>query len=73
MASLLSMFWFLGLACTSSNLTEFHLIPSVHLTELCSHLRLLLELLNLRHPFQVEAAFVVDIDGNIVLPFCCHA
>ena len=59
-----------GLACASSNLNlmEFHLIASVHLTELRSHLRLLLELSNLRHPFRVEAAFVVDIDGNIVLP-----
>ena len=59
-----------GLACASSNLNlmEFHLIASVHLTELRSHLRLLLKLSNLRHPFRVEAAFVADIDVNIVLP-----
>ena len=66
----MSMFWLLSLACASSNfnLMEFHLIASIHLTELRSHLRLLLALSNLRHPFRVEAAFVVDIDGNIVLP-----
>ena len=39
---------------------EIHLIASVDLIELGSHLYLLLELSNLRHPFRVEVAFVVD-------------
>ena len=41
---------------------EIYLIASVHLTELRSHLRFLLELSNPRHLFRIEAAFVIDID-----------